>query len=110
MNGCVEESTGAALWATASAFHHLQLLPASPVAGHSEEAQHFLEDSRRSAGALPVLAGRLRGDAGTYSSADFRAEGGESEHGDASSETAPGTIVAAEKPTKKSESTASVAG
>ena len=69
----------------------------------------FLEDSRRSAGALPVLAGRLRGDAGTYSSTYQRAEGGDSEHGDASSEATRGAIVAAKKPAKESESIASLA-
>src|SRR5580704_9004928 len=102
LNDCLEESIGTPLRATPSAFHHVQLLPASSLATHGEEARCFLEDSRRSADALPVLTGRLRGDAGTYSSTDFRARCGESEHGDASSEATRGAIVATERPASES--------
>jgi putative transposase len=43
LNGDLEESTGAALRATRSAFHHVQLLPETSPARHSEEARRFLK-------------------------------------------------------------------
>ena len=69
LNGGFEKPTGAPVWARPSAFHHVQLLPAPPAAGNSQEARRFLEDSRRSQDPLPVLAAWLRGDVGAHSSA-----------------------------------------
>ena len=59
--------------------------------------------------ALPLLVGRLCGDAGTHSLADFGAEDGESLDGDASAEAARLAIVATKRPASGSESIAAVA-